>query len=106
MNSKGFSKNGLILIIVGVLIVVGGIYWWQKETINAIIFDSSNINHAPEYCNWRPEKADYGPCAVEWGAYFDGERCIGIGGCGPVPEVPFTSVENCNNICEVKTDRF
>lgn len=105
MNQKGISSIIIILIIVGVLVVAGGIYWWQKDTINKLIFGRLIIDRTPEYyCNWRPEKTDYGPCAVTWGAYFDGEKCIGIGGCGSKPEVPFTSVENCKKVCENKTD--
>ena len=50
-------------------------------------------------CAWRPDQQDYGPCEVFWGSYFDGEKCIGIGGCGPRPNVPFSLMEACNSAC-------
>lgn len=38
MKNKGFTSIAIILIVVGILAVAGGVYWWQNDSINKLIF--------------------------------------------------------------------
>jgi len=54
-------------------------------------------------CEWRPSGESYGPCARVLGAYFNGESCVSISGCGSGNDtIPFgyEELEQCNSLCE------
>ena len=102
------ENRGFIPVIIGIVVlvalVVGGVVY---ETVKkpAIPPDTQRVgnNRDSRACNWRPTKTDYGPCALFFGSYFNGERCIGIGGCEMPDGVPFTSIESCRAECEATT---
>lgn len=75
--------------------------FWFEQLINW--FRNLFKRPATTACDWRPSRTYYGACEMYLGAYFDGQKCVGVSGCSTYGDVfPFDSIDQCRTTCHMR----